>query len=123
MPAEPGLGTAAASEFICSRTRVMSAIASGRPPRVAFLVSGLALACGLATLGQDGTAPRGQAPAGSKSGLKKYLISASDCQRCHTSPPPGAASMLCRLTEYPVWHEQDKHKKAFEVLDGARAKE
>src|SRR4051812_17023111 len=92
------------------------------------LVSFLALAGGLATLGGAGAASQDAPQARDKPGaeLQKQLVGANRCQSCHSHPEDykkEADRLLCRMLEYPIWNGDDKHKIAAKVLVGARAKE
>ncbi len=46
----------------------------------------------------------------------------SACVSCHTQPPAGAPPLLCRCNEWGIWDKSDKHKIAYTVLQGERAK-
>jgi hypothetical protein len=84
-----------------------------------------ALAAGLATPGQDQPArPAAAQPAATPT---KYLMPASNCTQCHQFPDRYKASfdagqLLCRMGEAATWTSDDKHKIAYKVLQGSRAK-
>jgi hypothetical protein len=82
------------------------------------------LAGGLATLGQD--APKEAAKPAPEDSRTKYLLPADNCKRCHSHPEDyrnDADRLLCRMLEFSIWDEKDKHKIAYKILKGARAKE
>jgi hypothetical protein len=88
-----------------------------------------ALASGLSTLGQDQPARRDPGPDAPRAAAKprKYLIPASNCNRCHSHPEDykrdaEAGRLLCRMNEAVTWTGNDKHKIAYLVLQGDRAK-
>jgi hypothetical protein len=96
--------------------------------RMRIVASGLfvcvGLAGGLATLGQvqpaNNTAPPAAKP-------RKYLIPADNCNRCHSHPENfkrdvDAGRLLCRMNEATTWTGDDKHRIAYLVLQGDRAK-
>jgi hypothetical protein len=99
----------------------------------AISVLGLAMALGVATVFQHG---RGE-PARVQAALTpaaaqptRSFFSANDCARCHRSPevaqglvPNGAVlPALVRLDEFSIWNERDPHRRAYDVLSGARGK-
>jgi hypothetical protein len=61
-------------------------------------------------------------------GLKQFINGSRDCAQCHDNAHSKSysndelKSMLCRMTEYPTWSSQDKHKNAFLVLTEERGK-
>src|SRR5262249_30550358 len=86
---------------------------------------------GLASLGQDQPARRdsGPAPDAARAAAKprKYLIPASNCNRCHSHPEDykrdaDAGRLLCRMNEAVTWTANDEHKIAYLVLQGDGAK-
>jgi hypothetical protein len=91
----------------------------------AGLIVGLALAGGLATLGQDQPAAPRPGPVAGKP--TKYLMPALHCTQCHGDAKRWetafqAGQLLCRMDEAATWNARDKHKIAYEVLHGDRAK-
>ena len=54
-------------------------------------------------------------------GRTKRYFGISACTQCHTQPPDKDV-VLCRCTEVAIWREKDKHKEAYNVLLGDRAK-
>lgn len=103
----------------------MRPIPPGKRLTAAALTAFLALAWGLGTLGQDKPAPRNAAAPNAPRELQKFLFDANSCRRCHAEEEKDqrkAEGMICRLVEFPVWDTHDKHKNAFKVLLGPRAK-
>src|SRR3954468_18201708 len=84
------------------------------------------LAGGLATLGQDAPKEKQAAKPGPEDTRTKYLLPADNCKRCHSHPEDyrnDADKLLCRMLEFSIWDEKDKHKIDYKILQGARAKE
>src|SRR5262245_20085781 len=109
----------------------MSALPRLKPIRAVASLGGLALMGGLATLGQvepsprAGAVPQPGAVAKPEGGPRKFIVDAEHCRSCHSSPQNykrAADRLLCRMSEFPYWDEKDKHKIAFLVLKGDRAR-
>jgi hypothetical protein len=77
-------------------------------------VGGLALADAIRSAENDGITDPQPRP------TKRYF-GISACTQCHTQPPDKDV-VLCRCREVAIWREKDKHKEAFNVLFGDRAK-
>jgi len=91
------------------------------------LIGCAGLASGLATLGQEQPARREPVADAVKpaNGPRKYLIPAANCNRCHSHPEDykqDADRLLCKMNEAITWTQDDRHKIAFEALQGARGK-
>jgi hypothetical protein len=72
----------------------------------------------------DTPAAPGQPPAAPAAAAPKYL-GVVTCARCHREPSPedlAGTTDYVHLTEYATWNTQDKHRIAYEVLTGERAK-
>src|SRR4051794_4225267 len=98
--------------------------------RAVAIVGCVALASGLVTLGRDEPVRRdaGVIVGAEKPGNqpRNYFVEANFCRSCHSHPEDYkriADRLLCRMSEYPIWDEQDKHKIANKVLLGARARQ
>jgi hypothetical protein len=63
-----------------------------------------------------------QQPAGKADpGPTKLYFGIAACTPCHTQPT-ATEPLLCRCTEAAIWEKEDKHKDAFTVLQGERAR-
>jgi hypothetical protein len=101
----------------------MPAMASRMRIGATVLIGCVALGGGLATLGQDQPARRQTEPAPDKP--TEYLWPASNCEQCHSHPEQyakrfNAGQLLCKMDEFTTWDHNDKHRKAYEVLQGER---
>jgi hypothetical protein len=110
----------------------MSALPVSKRIRAVAILGCLALAGGLATFGQvppahrAGAVPQPAPVAKPEGGPRKFIVDADHCRSCHSSPQNykrAADRLLCRMSEFPYWDEKDKHKIAFQVLKGDRARE
>lgn len=94
-------------------------------PIASVALAGLAL--GLAAVGR-GEPPRPQDPAAKADAPKVKLTErfylATTCKQCHSSGPQDQKPVppFVKHDEFKVWHDSDKHSKAFEVLKGEDAK-
>jgi hypothetical protein len=61
--------------------------------------------------------------------LRPFVTPANTCRACHAHEtdvpysPEQRAGMICRMTEWRLYDQHDKHQMAFEVLRGKRAQE
>src|SRR5262249_13390928 len=65
--------------------------------------------------------PQGEAAVKAAPGPTRLYYGISACAHCHrkpVEPPP----VLCRCIEAAIWETEDKHKEAFQVLRGERAR-
>jgi hypothetical protein len=89
------------------------------------LIGCVVLASGLATLAQN--QPAGGQPAPGAAKPTKYLMPALHCKPCHEDSKRWeagfkAGQLLCRMDEWTTWTGKDKHRIAYQVLQGDRAK-
>lgn len=95
---------------------------------LAALLGWLASSAGsLTTFGQNGPARSVAGEEKPAPPLKTFLHGARSCANCHDNAlgryrESERQTMLCRLNEFPVWDQHDKHKNAFLLLSGDRGK-
>ncbi len=77
---------------------------------------------GMLTFGRAASSERGRLPQGGqhaaeKANLTPYIAGSLNCRGCHEHPEnfPNQ-QLICRMTEYPVWSNRDRHQIAYEVL-------
>jgi hypothetical protein len=92
--------------------------------RVPLLVLGVASAAALggyvAWVGGPGQpALAAQKPA---AGPTKLYFGSEACIECHSEGARAKQALLCRCTEVQIWEKDDKHRDAYKVLLGERAK-
>ena len=84
------------------------------------------LAFGWATSGEGKRPSRSDQPAAGKAVLTSQIVGALYCSTCHEDPKKFPnQQLICRMTEYPVWKDKDRHAIAYDVLvkPGGRGQE
>ena len=104
---------------------------AGLNRRHGFIASAsfLTLAVGAATHGLGGRAPSdGTAPAKPA----RYLFGPRNCSSCHDQGKPDnrpnyteqeRSGLICRMNEFPIFDQRDKHQFAYAALTGMRARQ
>jgi Cytochrome c554 and c-prime len=82
------------------------------------------LTLGWAASGERKPEPQGGQPAQNKVVRTPQVTGSLYCSNCHTNPSKVAGEQLiCRMTEYPVWSDKDRHAIAYDVLLKPRGRE
>lgn len=80
-----------------------------------------ALACLLSGCARNDP-PQAEAAEKALPGPTRLYFGISACAHCHTKPAE-PQPVLCRCVEAGIWETEDKHKDAFQVLKGDRARQ
>jgi hypothetical protein len=79
-----------------------------------------------AASGERKPTPQGAQPAAGKAALTPLIVGSLYCANCHENPEKYQnQQLICRMTEFPVWKDKDRHQIAYEVLiqPGGRGQE
>jgi hypothetical protein len=99
-------------------------ITSGSAALLGFLMFMGVLTLGWKASGEGKRLPEGGQPAPEKAVLTPNIVGSLNCSSCHGSPEKFPnQQLICRMTEYPIWRDQDRHQIAYEVLLEPRGRE
>lgn len=85
----------------------------------------IAIAAGCALASNRGSAQeREKAAEKSEPRSVPFIVRATSCEQCHAQPNKyNAEDVICRMNESLTWDRNDKHRKAFAVLQTPRAEQ
>jgi cytochrome c553 len=94
---------------------------------VAFLAVSVTIAVARLGLGAMASGPVSeQEQAVAQAGPKQFFFGTAACVRCHNDEKPREDKdfpPLCRCTEMRIWQEEDKHRKAYQMLTSDRGQQ
>jgi hypothetical protein len=92
-------------------------------PHVLLVITGT-LTLVWASSGEQANPPPGGQPAPEKAVRTPLIAGSLYCRGCHEHPENYAGQkLICKMTEYPIWNEQDRHQIAYKVLLEPRGRE
>mgnify|MGYP001144876001 CR=1 FL=1 len=82
------------------------------------------IAAGLLAVIAGGFGPGARGQASDVAKPTPAVVGSANCAGCHQTPERYAGeSLICRMVEYPIWKEKDRHQIAYQVLLGDRSRE